>query len=164
MHAFFSSTDWNNVYDRIGTPPIRPKVSVNSSLPYYHFMFYLLTHDTQSKEMVLISIILLSHSLDVTLFFLLFQFCQIAHVMTSIQTMLITWQHKVMFYNLLVTLLLRFMPKSIELAKIGCTKVLQPKMVAKNFVSKIPYFSSRHENNSHTQQAYYQYCLVFEEN
>ncbi|CAM6015785.1 unnamed protein product [Sphagnum balticum] len=27
MHAFFSSTDWNNVYDRIGTPPIRPKVS-----------------------------------------------------------------------------------------------------------------------------------------
>jgi hypothetical protein len=74
MHAFFSSTDWNNVYDRIGTPPIRPKVSVNSSLPYYHFMFYLLTHDTQSKEMVLISIILLSHSLDVTLFFLIFQF------------------------------------------------------------------------------------------
>jgi hypothetical protein len=74
MHAFFSSTDWNNVYDRIGTPPIRPKVSVNSSSPFYHFMFHLLTHDTQSKEMVLISIILLSHSLDVPLFFLLFPF------------------------------------------------------------------------------------------
>jgi hypothetical protein len=74
MHAFFSSTDWNNVYDRIGTPPIRPKVSVNSSLPFYHFKFHLLTHDTHSKEMVLISIILLSHSLDVSIFFLLFQF------------------------------------------------------------------------------------------